>query len=50
MFILHQLLTELKNAFAYSQKGKERGVWFVYTFMASSNLPFFIAIILRPTI
>ena len=24
MFILHQLLTELKNAFTYSRKGKER--------------------------
>jgi len=32
MFILYQLLTELKNAFACSRKGKERRIWFVYTF------------------
>jgi len=31
MFILHQLLTELKNAFAYSQKGKERGGYGLFT-------------------
>jgi hypothetical protein len=34
MFILQQLLTELKNALTCSRKGKERGIWFVYILIA----------------
>jgi hypothetical protein len=34
MFILHEILTKLKNEFALSRKGPERGTWFVYTILA----------------
>ena len=34
MFILHDILEKLKNEFANSQKGDERGTWFVYTLIA----------------
>ena len=34
MHILHSLLTELKEEFAQSQKGGERGPWFLYTLLA----------------
>jgi SRSO17 transposase len=34
MFILHDVLTKLKAEFASSQKGHERGNWFVYTILA----------------
>ena len=34
MHILHSLLRELKEEFTWSQKGEERGVWFIYTLIA----------------
>ena len=34
MHILHSLLKELKNEFAHSKKGQERGTWFLYSIMA----------------
>lgn len=34
MHILHSLLTELKEEFAWSKKGQERGSWFIYTLLA----------------
>lgn len=34
MLILHQFLKELKNEFADSRKGEERGTWFIYTILA----------------
>ena len=34
MHTLHSLLSELKEEFAQSQKGEERGPWFVYTLLA----------------
>jgi hypothetical protein len=34
MFILHDILEKLKNEFAQSRKGTERGIWFVYTIVA----------------
>jgi len=34
MFILHNILGKLKNEFAHSRKGNERGIWFVYTIIA----------------
>jgi len=34
MFILHDILEKLQNEFAQSPKGKERGIWFVYTLVA----------------
>jgi len=34
MFILHEILAKLKNEFALSRKGPERGSWFVYTILA----------------
>jgi len=34
MFILHEILTNLKNEFTTSRKGHERGSWFVYTILA----------------
>ena len=34
MHILHSLFTELKEEFAKSQKGDERGPWFIYTLLA----------------
>lgn len=34
MLILHSLLNELKDEFAPSGKGKERGVWFLHTLLA----------------
>ncbi len=34
MLILHSLLRELKEEFAHSRKGEERGPWFVYTLLA----------------
>ena len=34
MFILHEILTNLKSEFANSRKGHERGCWFVYTILA----------------
>ena len=34
MLILHSLLTELKQEFAQSKKGEERGPWFIYTLLA----------------
>jgi len=34
MHILQHLFTELKNEFDHSRKGKERGIWFIYTIMA----------------
>jgi len=34
MIILHDILEKLKNEFAHSRKGDERGTWFVYTLVA----------------
>ena len=34
MFILYDILGKLKNEFAHSRKGDERGIWFVYTIIA----------------
>ena len=34
MLILHSLLSELKEEFANSRKGAERGPWFIYTLVA----------------
>ena len=34
MFILHEIFKKLKNEFAHSKKGDERGTWFVYTLLA----------------
>jgi len=34
MHILHSLLAELKEEFAWSRKGEERGSWFIYSLMA----------------
>jgi len=34
MIILHDILGKLKNEFAYSRKGAERGIWFIYTIVA----------------
>ncbi|WP_155314003.1 hypothetical protein [Desulfosarcina ovata] len=34
MLILHDILEKLKNEFAQSSKGQERGIWFVYTIVA----------------
>jgi len=34
MIILHDILKKLKNEFAHSRKGDERGTWFVYTLVA----------------
>ena len=34
MHILHSLFGELKEEFSKSQKGDERGPWFVYTLLA----------------
>jgi hypothetical protein len=34
MFILHEILAKLKNEFALSRKGLERGTWFIYTILA----------------
>jgi hypothetical protein len=34
MLILHSLLSELKDEFAKSRKGKERGTWFIHTLLA----------------
>jgi hypothetical protein len=34
MFILHDIIEKLKNEFASSRKGDERGTWFVYTLIA----------------
>ncbi len=34
MLILHSLLSELKEEFAQSRKGEERGPWFTYTLLA----------------
>ena len=34
MIILHDILKKLKNEFAHSRKGSERGIWFVYTIIA----------------
>ncbi len=34
MHTLHSLLNNLKEEFASSRKGEERGVWFVYTLLA----------------
>ena len=34
MNILHDILEKLKNEFALSRKGDERGGWFVYTLVA----------------
>jgi hypothetical protein len=34
MFILHEILANLKSEFANSRKGPERGSWFVYTILA----------------
>jgi hypothetical protein len=34
MIILHDILEKLKNEFAHSRKGSERGIWFVYTIVA----------------
>ena len=34
MLILHSLFTELKEEFALSRKGQERGAWFVHTLLA----------------
>lgn len=34
MLILHDILEKLKNEFAPSRKGHERGIWFVYTLLA----------------
>ena len=34
MYILHSLLSELKEEFVHSRKGEERGAWFIYTLLA----------------
>ena len=34
MFILHEILTNLKSEFPTSRKGRERSSWFVYTILA----------------
>jgi hypothetical protein len=34
MIILHDILGKLKDEFAHSRKGEERGVWFIYTIVA----------------
>jgi len=34
MIILHDILQKLKDQFAHSRKGDERGIWFVYTIIA----------------
>ena len=34
MLILHDILGKLKNEFAHSRKGDERGTWFVYSLVA----------------
>jgi hypothetical protein len=34
MLILHDILKKLKDEFAHSRKGDERGTWFVYTLVA----------------
>jgi hypothetical protein len=34
MLILHSLLSELKDEFAKSRKGEERGAWFIHTLLA----------------
>jgi hypothetical protein len=34
MYILHDILTKLKNEFTQSQKGQQRATWFVYTLVA----------------
>nr|MBF0223792.1 hypothetical protein [Desulfobulbaceae bacterium] len=34
MHTLHSLFNELKEEFSHSQKGAERGPWFVYTMLA----------------
>ena len=34
MIILHDILEKLKNEFALSRKGGERGIWFIYTIVA----------------
>ena len=34
MIILHDILEKLKNEFAHSRKGDERGIWFIYTIVA----------------
>ncbi len=34
MIILHDILKKLKNEFAHSRKGSERGIWFIYTIVA----------------
>ncbi len=34
MLILHSLLSELKEEFAQSRKGEERGAWFLHTLLA----------------
>jgi len=34
MLILHSLLSELKDEFAQSRKGEERGTWFIHTLVA----------------
>ncbi len=34
MHILHSLLSEIKEEFAQSKKGEERGPWFIYTMLA----------------
>ena len=34
ILILHDILGKLKNEFAHSRKGDERGIWFVYTLLA----------------
>ncbi len=39
MLILHSLLSELKEEFAQSKKGEERGPWFIYTLL-TIILPF----------
>jgi hypothetical protein len=39
MLILHDILGKLKNKFAHSKKGDERGAWFVYT-LAAIIIPF----------
>ena len=34
MFILHEILTNLKSEFPTSRKGHERSSWFIYTILA----------------
>jgi hypothetical protein len=34
MIILHDIFKKLKNEFAHSRKGDERGIWFIYTIVA----------------